>query len=92
MNYSVCNNDSQDPRDTAELKTIGIDSDDIMMCSLPRIERLQLFDYPRTPASIARSSGMHLSATSQSKLRTSKHPIKLNSWSRYNWFYLLLYM
>ena len=34
--------------------------DDIMMTSPPRIERLQLLDYPCTPLSIARSSGMQV--------------------------------
>jgi len=31
-----------------------------MGCSPPRMERLQLFDYPRTPLSIARSCGLAL--------------------------------
>ncbi len=33
-------------------------SDSSMICSPPRIERLQLYDYPRTPLSIARSCGL----------------------------------
>ena len=38
----------------------GMDSDDIMVCSPPKEERLQLFDYPRTPLSIVRSSGLQM--------------------------------
>ena len=33
-------------------------NDDIMMFSPPKLERLQLFDSPQTPMSIAKSSGM----------------------------------
>ena len=32
--------------------------DDVMMCSPPKIERLQLFDSPQTPMSIAKNSGL----------------------------------
>ena len=31
---------------------------DVMVCSPPRIERLQLFDYPATPQTLARGSGV----------------------------------
>lgn len=42
-------------------KSNGQDDDsDVMMLSPPRLERLQLFDYPRTPLSIARSSGLQV--------------------------------
>ena len=37
---------------------------DAMLSSPPRLERLQLFDYPRTPLSIARSSGLHVQLSS----------------------------
>lgn len=33
-------------------------NNDIMMCSPPKLERLQLFDSPQTPMSIAKSSGL----------------------------------
>ena len=56
---------------------------DIMMCSPPRIERLQLFDSPRTPASIARSSGIHVAPASQNQLHTGRQPKRPTSWSRY---------
>lgn len=39
---------------------------DVMMTSPPRLERLQLLDYPRTPLSIARSSGLQVPASSSS--------------------------
>lgn len=39
-----------------------------MMVSPPRLERLQLLDYPRTPLSIARSSGLHLQVPSISDM------------------------
>ena len=57
-----------------------IDSEDVMMCSPPRIERLQLFDYPRTPISIARSSGIHVA---DSKLRANRPQRGMTSWNRY---------
>ena len=57
---------------------------DVMMCSPPRIERLQLFDSPRTPGSIARSSGIHMALPTQNQLHTSKQPKRPAShWSRY---------
>lgn len=37
-----------------------VHSDDVMMCSPPKIERLQLFDYPRTPLSIVKSLGLQM--------------------------------
>ena len=37
-----------------------ISGEDVMMNSPPRLERLQLLDYPRTPLSIARSSGLQV--------------------------------
>ena len=37
---------------------------DIMITSPPRLERLQLLDYPRTPLSIARSSGLQMASNS----------------------------
>lgn len=43
-----------------EMATYDANSNDIMMTSPPRIERLQLLDYPCTPLSIARSSGLHV--------------------------------
>ena len=43
-----------------ELAVNDASRDDIMMMSPPRIERLQLLDYPCTPLSIARSSGMQV--------------------------------
>ena len=56
---------------------------DVMMCSPPRIERLQLFDSPRTPGSIARSSGIHVAPASQNQLHASRQPKRPTSWSRY---------
>lgn len=32
--------------------------DDVMVCSPPRIERLQLFDFPATPQTLARGAGV----------------------------------
>ena len=61
----------------------GICGCDVMMCSPPRIERLKLFDSPRTPGSIARSSGIHVAASNQNQLETNRHPKRLNSRSRY---------
>lgn len=63
--------------------TKEICGDDVMMCSPPRIERLQLFDSPRTPASIARSSGIHVVPVTQNQLHTSRQPKRPTSWSRY---------
>lgn len=84
MNCSLGCSDSQTHRDTANSQDDGVVSDDVMMCSPPRIERLQLFDYPRTPASIARSSGIHVAAHNQSQSRNSRQPKGLNSWNRYD--------
>ena len=61
-----------------------VSGSDVMMCSPPRIERLQLFDSPRTPGSIARSSGIHVAPPTQNQLHTSKQPKRPAShWSRY---------
>ena len=49
-----------------EMATYEADSNDIMMLSPPRLERLQLLDYPRTPLSIARSSGLQFPSASDS--------------------------
>ena len=40
----------------------GFESDDSFLASPPKIERLQLFDYPCTPMSIMKSSGVPLSS------------------------------
>ena len=64
-------------------ESYGMEPGDVMMRSPPRIERLQLFDSPRTPASIARSSGIHVSANSQNQPHTNRQPKRPNSWSRY---------
>ncbi len=45
---------------------------DVMTVSPPRLERLQLFDYPRTPLSIARSSGVRMHTPSKSMQRPMK--------------------
>ena len=83
MNCSLGDHDCQVPSAIANSQCCPTDSNDVMMCSPPRIERLQLFDYPRTPASIARSSGMHVSSGNQSRLQASRQPIGRNSWNRY---------
>lgn len=44
-------------------------TNDVMVVSPPRLERLQLFDYPRTPLSIARSSGVRMNTPSKSMQR-----------------------
>lgn len=82
MNCSLDNNDCQVSSDITNSQGCPVDSDDVLKCSPPCIERLQLFDYPRTPASIARCSGVHVSVSNQSRLWTSRQPTGLNSWKR----------
>ena len=81
INCSVGSGDIQASSGNAVYQSYpAVDSEDVMMCSPPRIERLQLFDYPRTPISIARSSGIHVA---DSKLRTNRQQRGMNSWNRY---------
>ncbi len=49
---------------------------DSLMVSPPRLERLQLFDYPRTPLSIARSSGVQVQTPGKSVQRPTKSLFK----------------
>lgn len=46
-------------------------SNDVMVTSPPRLERLQLLDYPRTPLSIARSSGLQVPSSSENSPRSA---------------------
>lgn len=43
-----------------EMAAHEVCSNDVMVTSPPRLERLRLLDYPRTPLSIARSSGLQV--------------------------------
>lgn len=83
MNCSLSNTGSPVLSDCNDSQIRVVGSGDVIICSPPRIERLQLFDYPRTPASIARSSGVHVSASNQRKDQIIRQSRGVNPWNRY---------